>query len=281
RFVLHQLEPYWNTRPAQQGAYSSLGLGADVSGAVLGNFTLGLGYVERLNDSADSIFLRGSFDFAPFRAYGVFDPARRPLGDSWELGIEYKAGNIWNPFFAARLSVDALAVGVAAQRHWDWSNTRLSSSLELRFGYAPSLRLQGSLSVTTDFKPFFVRTRALLGLTTGGAEGFSFGYHSFLRGYPANFTVARQAVIGNLELGYKLELPSVAGILSAVPELRLFWDMGWALDVNIGQNQWLWSAGLGVNFPGAWFGFLPFGMGMDLAFSPVGVRLIAYTALRF
>ncbi|MFN3266809.1 MAG: patatin-like phospholipase family protein, partial [Deinococcales bacterium] len=39
----------WNTRPAQQGAYSSLGLGADVSGAVLGNFTLGLGYVERLN----------------------------------------------------------------------------------------------------------------------------------------------------------------------------------------------------------------------------------------
>lgn len=271
----------WNTRPAQPSAYSSLGLGADVSGGALGGFSIGLGYVERLNDTADSVFVRGGFDFAPFRAYGLFDPARRPTGDSWELGLEYKAGNIWNPFLTARLSVDALAVGLAAQTQWDLGSTRLTSGLELRFGYAPSLRLQGTLGISTDFKPFFVRARGLLGLTTGGAEGFSFGYHSFLRGYPANFVVSRQAIITNLEFGYRLELPSVAGVISAAPEFRVFWDMGWALTLETNQSQWLWSAGLGVNFPGAWFGFLPFGVGMDLAFSPVGVRLVAYTALRF
>jgi NTE family protein len=271
----------WNTRPAQQGAYSSLGLGADLTGGVLGNFSLGLGYVERLNDTNDSIFVRGSFDFAPFRVYGSFDPARRPSGNAWELGFEYKAGNIWNPPFMARVSLDAMALGVSGETRFALSQTQFSAGLELRFGYAPSLRLQTHVGLETTFQPFFLRTRALLGLTTGGAEGFGFGYHSFLRGYPANFTVSRQAVIANLEVGYRLELPSVAGVISAAPEFRLFWDMGWALSFGTSSNAFLWSVGAGINLPGAWFGFLPFGVGMDFAISPVGVRLVAYTAFKF
>jgi NTE family protein len=271
----------WNTRPAQQGAYSSLGLGLDITGGVLGNFSFGLGYVERLNDTSDSIFIRSSFDFAPFRLYGVFDPARRPNGDAWEIGLEYRAGNIWKPPFTARLSLDANALGLAGETRFAFGSSRVQAGLELRFGYAPSLRLQTQVSLETDLKPFFVRVRALLGLTTGGAEGFGFGYHSLLRGYPVNFTVSRQAIIANAELGYRLELPSVAGVLSAAPEFRLFWDMGWALTLETNSSLFLWSAGVGVNLPGAWFGFLPFGVGMDFAFSPVGARLVAYTAFKF
>jgi NTE family protein len=271
----------WNTRPAQQSAYSSLGLGADVSGGLLGNFSLGLGYVERLNDTGDSIFVRGSFDTGMLRLYGVFDPARRPTGDTWEFGLEYRAGNIWNSPFTARVSVDSLALGLAGDARFEFGNTRLKTGLELRFGYAPSLRLQATVGIETDFKPFFIRARGLLGLTTGGAEGFSFGYHSFLRGYPANFVISRQAMLTNLEAGYRLELPSVAGVFSAAPEFRLFADFGWALTLETNSSAFLWSAGAGVNLPGAWFGFLPFGVGMDVAFSPVGVRLLAYTAFKF
>jgi NTE family protein len=271
----------WNTRTAQQGAYTSLGLGADVSGGLLGNFSFGLGYVERLNDTGDSLFVRGSFDAGALRLYGVFDPARRPTGNAWELGVEYRAGNIWNPPFTARVSLDWLALGLAGTARFEVGKTNVNTGLELRFGYAPSLRLQATLSIETDFAPFFVRARGLLGLTTGGAEGFGFGYHSFLRGYPANFTVSRQAVITNVEVGYRLGLPSVAGVFSAAPEFRLFADLGWALTLETNSGLFLWSAGAGVNLPGAWFGFLPFGVGMDLAFSPVGVRLVAYTAFKF
>ncbi len=269
----------WNTRPAQPSAYSSLGLGLDISGGVLGNLGFGVGYVERLNDSNDSIFARASFDFAPLRAYAAFDPVRRPEGTPWEIGLEYRPGNYQNPAFRIQISLDSLAIGLNTQSKLEIGSTSLTASLETRFGYAPSLRLQTTLGLETRFAPFFIRARGLLGLTTGGAQGFGFGYHSFLRAYPANFTVSRQAVIANLEFGYRLELPSVAGIISASPEIRVFFDAGWALTLNANSSQFLWSAGVGINFPGAWFGFLPFGFGLDLAFGPPGLRLVAYTVL--
>ncbi len=269
----------WNTRPSQPSAYSSLGLGLDISGGIFGNFGFGVGYVERLSDTNDSIFARASLDFAPLKAYASFDPVRRPEGTPWEIGLEYRPGNYQNPPFSARISLDSLALGLNAQGRFEVGSSTLTASLETRFGYEPSLRLQTTLGFETRFAPFFIRARGLLGFTTGGAQGFGFGYHSFLRAYPANFTVSRQAVIANLEFGYRLELPSVAGIISASPEIRLFFDAGWALTLETNSSLFLWSAGVGIHFPGAWFGFLPFGFGMDLAFGPPGVRLVAYTIL--
>lgn len=264
----------WNTRPAQPSVYSSLALGADISGGVFGNFSFGAGYVERLNDNNDSIFARAAFDVAPFRVYGQFDPARRPDFAPWELGLEYRASRL-----VARASLDSLALGLNAGTRLETGNTTLTGQLELRFGYAPSLRLQGIVGLETRFGAFFVRGRGLFGLSTGGAQGFSFGYHSFLRAYPANFVISPQAVMANLEFGYRYELPSVAGIISAAPEFRLFLDTGWALTLEQNSSQFLWSAGLGIHFPGKWFGFLPFSFGLDIAFGLPGLRLVAYTVL--
>ncbi len=261
----------WNTRPGQQNAYSSLGLGADFSGGVFGNFSFGLGYVERLNDSNENIFARASFDTKPLRIYGIYDPARRPEGISWELGLEYANG------LGARVAIDALAVTLGTRADIALGQTTVSGNLELRFGYAPSLRLQSTILLETRFTEWFVRARGLLGLSTGGAQGFSFGYHSFLRAYPANFTISNQAIIANLEFGYRLELPSVAGIISAAPEIKIFFDSGWAF--HLSSSQFLWSAGVGAYLPGKWLGFFPFGFGFDFAFGTIGVRLTAYTVL--
>ncbi len=269
----------WNTRPAQPSAYSSLGLGFDFTGGALRNFTIGAGYVERLNDPNDNVFVRASYDFSNVRVYSIFDPARRPQGTPWEFGLEYRAENIHNPPFTARASVDSLAFGLFAQGKLEVQNTTVTASVDARFGYEPSLRLQTTLGLEARFAPFFVRARGLFGLTTGGAQGFGFGYHSYLRSYPANYIISRQAIITNLEVGYRLELPSVAGIISASPELRVFFDSGWALTLETNSSLYLWSAGIGFNFPGAWFGFIPFGFGMDLAVGGAGVRLVAYTVL--
>jgi hypothetical protein len=254
-------------------------LGLDFTGGVLGNFSLGAGYVERLNDSNDSIFARASYDFSNLRIYGLYDPARRPLGTPWELGLEYRAENIHNSPFTLKASLDSLALGLSTTAKLEVGTNKINTNLELRFGYAPSLRLQTSLGLESSFKPFFIRARAFLGLTTGGAEEFSFGYHSYLRAYPANFVISRQAIIGNLEFGYRLELPSVAGIITASPEFRLFFDAGWALTLETNSSQFLWNVGLGIHFPGAWFGFIPFGFGLDVATNGNQFRVTAYTVL--
>ncbi len=269
----------WNTRPAQPTSYSSLGLGLDFTGGVLGNFSFGAGYVERLNDPNDGIFARASYDFSNLRIYGLYDPARRPESTPWEIGLEYRAENIHNSPFTLKASLDSLALGLSTAARLEAGTTIVKANLELRFGYAPSLRLQTSLGLETSFKPFFIRARAFLGLTTGGAEGFSLGYHSLLRAYPANFVVSRQAIIGNLEFGYRLELPSVAGIITASPEFRLFFDAGWALTLETNSSQFLWDLGIGINFPGAWFGFIPFGFGLDMAVGGNQFRFTAYTVL--
>jgi NTE family protein len=269
----------WNTRPAQPNAYSSLGLGLDFTGGVLGNFSIGAGYVERLNDPNDSIFARASYDFSNLRIYGLFDPARRPIGTPWELGLEYRAENIHNSPFTVKASLDSQALGLTTTAKLEAGANKLVGTLELRFGYAPSLRLQTSLGLETNFKPFFLRARAFLGLSTGGAEGFSLGYHSLLRAYPTNFIVSPQAIVANLEFGYRLELPSVAGIITASPEFRIFLDAGWALNINANSSQFLWNLGIGLNFPGAWFGFIPFGFGLDMAVAANQFRITAYTVL--
>ncbi len=261
------------TLPGARGGFSSLGLGLDVSGGVLGRFSLGAGYVNSLDSAEDAPFVRVGFETGLWRFGAAYDSARRPTDAPWALGASYDAAA-----FLVGFSLDATALGVTGGTHLRFGGLTLAPSLNLRFGYAPSLRLETGLAASYTADPWLVRARFLLGLTTGGAAGFSLGYPSLLRAYPAGFVTAPQAVIANLEFGYRLNLGNVAGLVSAAPELRFFVDAGWALDVNRSSSQFLWDVGVGVNLPGRWFGFLPFNFGADLAFGPPGVRLNLFTA---
>jgi hypothetical protein len=270
----------WGTRPGSPDGFSSLAIGFDLVGGPLGNFSIGAGYVERLNDTSDNVFARASYEAAPFRLEGSYDPARRPVGTPWEIALEYRGGSFNDPSFGAKLAVDARAITTQA-RYLERAPTHAwSAELELRFGYAPSLRAQTTLSLEWAFAPpLLLRSRAVFGLTTGGAQAFSFGYNSLIRAFPANAVLAPQAVILNLEFVYALDSVTWLGLVSAAPELRVFFDAGLAINVNRGSNFFLGSVGFGVYVPGQWIGFFPFGFGMDVAFGLPGARFLVYTKL--
>jgi hypothetical protein len=61
-------------------------------------------------------------------------------------------------------------------------------------------------------------------------------------------------------------VPNLLGLVSAAPELRTFFDLGWGFDVNTGKATPLWDVGIGATLPGRLFGFVPFYMGVDLGF---------------
>ena len=262
------------TLPGAQGAFSTLGLGLDVGGGVMGRFSIGAGYVNNLDSPVDAPFVRLTYAAQPLRLTASYDPARRAEGAAWRL-----EGTFQTAALKASASVDASAFSIGGSRAFEFGALTLHPRVALRFGYAPSLRTEFSLTVQYDLESVFVRTRALVGLGTGGAAGFSLGYNSLLRAYPLDYLVSPQALILNLELGYRFNLGNLAGLLSAEPELRVFADVGLGLDVNRSEGRWLWDLGLGISLPGRWFGFLPFNFGADVAAGPVGVRFNFFTAI--
>lgn len=273
----------FGTRPGVPDAFSSLGLGVYVGGGPLGGFSVAGGYVELFDQPGGSGYLSANYAFlGGWRAYGSFDPSRRPAGASWALGIAHQGLG-----YGAHLEADAFAVGLGGNLQLDGPETRSELNLEARFGYAPSLRLEASASLEwtphsgETAGPWVLRARALGGLTTGGAQGFGLGASSLLRAYPNGFAVTPQAVITNLEIAYRLQVPNLAGLASATPELRAFLDAGLALDVNAGRSTWLWDLGLGLSFPGRWFGFVPFAFGLDVAVGGVGWRINLFTGIPF
>ncbi len=269
----------FSTRPSTPNAFSTLGLGLQVGGGPLGGLWLSGGYVELLDQPGGSAYIGAAFTFGGgWRAFGTFDPSRRPVGASWALGLEQHGLNA-----GVQLEVDALAVGLGGTLTLPGEETRTRLGLEARFGYAPSLRLEASAGVEWNpgLGPWVLRARALGGLTTGGAQGFSLGASSLLRAYPNDFLIAPQAVIGNLEVAYRFALPNLIGLASATPELRAFIDVGLGLNVNAGTTNALWNVGLGVALPGRWLGFVPFAFGLDVAVGQVGWRINVFTGIPF
>jgi NTE family protein len=278
----------FGARPGVPNAFSGLGLGVYVGGGPLGGFSVAGGYVELFDQPGGSGYVTANYAFlGGWNAYGSFDPSRRPSGAPWALGLGYNVPEIGGIGYGAHLEADALAVGLGGKLDLDGPETRSSLNLEARFGYAPSLRLEASTTLewTPTFGdaagPWVLRGRALGGLTTGGAQGFSLGASSLLRAYPNGFAVTPQAVITNLEIAYRFEVPNLIGLASTTPELRAFFDAGLGLDVNAGRSSLLWNLGLGVTLPGRWFGFVPFAFGLDVAAGPVGWRVNLFTGIPF
>jgi NTE family protein len=262
------------TLPGSRSAFSTLGIGLDVGGGPLGRFSIGAGYASNLDSPDDAPFVRVSYAAQPFRLSASYDSARRPIGAAWRLEAALDLSNL-----NLHASLDAAAFSIGGSSAFRFGALRLYPRVALRFGYAPSLRLETSLAAQVNLEPVFFRARALVGLGTGGASGFSLGYNSLLRGYPVDYAISPQALIVNLELGYRFSLGNLAGLLSAEPELRVFADAGLALDVNRSTASWLWDLGLGISVPGRWFGFLPFNFGADVAAGPAGLRFNFFTAI--
>lgn len=260
------------TLPGSAGAFSTLGIGLDVGGGVLGGFSIGAGYVNDLDSPDDAPFVRVTYAAQPLRLTASYDPARRSVGAAWQLEAILETAA-----FKTSASLDAKAFSLSGSSAFEFGALTLNPRVALRFGDAPSLRLEASLAARYNLEPVFFRARALIGLGTGGAAGFSFGHNSLMRAYPLDYAISPQALIVNLELGYRVTLGNLAGLLSAEPELRVFADLGLALDVNRSEQRWLWDVGLGINVPGRWFGFLPFNFGADIAAGPAGVRFNFFT----
>ena len=260
------------TLPGSLGAFSTLGIGLDVGGGAMGRFSVGAGYVNNLDSPVDAPFVRVTYAAQPLRLTASYDPARRAEGAAWRL-----EGTFQTAALNVSASVDLIAFSISGSSAFRFGALTLDPKVALRFGYAPSLRLETSLTAQYNLEPVFFRARALIGLGTGGAAGFSLGYNSLLRAYPLDYLVSPQALIVNLELGYRFNLGNLAGLLSAEPELRVFADFGLALDIDRSERQLLWDVGLGINVPGRWFGFLPFNFGADVAAGPAGVRFNFFT----
>lgn len=261
----------WGTRTDAPSAWGSLGLGLEATGGVLGNFGLAGGYVKLLNAPESSGYARLEYRFSSeTRVYGMFDPARRPTGTPWEFGLEFRNLN-----FGARLSLDSQAVALTGTARAQLDDFKFSSSLEFRFGQNFNPRIETKIALEWQIlgTPWFTRARGLLGYASN-TQGFALGSSSLLRAYPEAYLTRSSVLIANLEFGYRFQIPNLAGIASLEPELRVFTDFGW--DFN---SSTLFDAGIGINLPGRWFGFLPFNLGLDLAFGSLGARVTVFTAL--
>ena len=261
----------WGTRTEAPSAWGSLGLGLEARGGVLGNFGIAAGYVKLLNAPESSGYAKLEYRFSSqWRLYGMFDPARRPSGTSWELGLEFG-----NADFSVRLSLDSQAVGLTGTARAQIQDFKFSTTLELRFGqnFNPRIESQFGLEWQILGTPWFTRARGLVGYSSN-TQGFALGSSSLLRAYPEAYLIRSSLLIANLEFGYRFQIPSLAGIASLTPEIRVFTDFAW--DFN---SSYLLDVGFGVNLPGRWFGFLPFNLGIDLAFGGVGARVTVFTVL--
>ncbi len=261
----------WGTRTGAPNAWGSLGLGLEATGGVFGNFGVAAGYVKLLNTPESSGYTRLEYRFSSdLRIYGTFDPARRPLGIPWELGLEFRDSD-----FGVRLSLDSEAIGLTGTARATIQDFKFSTSLEFRFGqnFNPRIETQFGFEWQILNSPWFTRARGLLGYSSN-AQGFALGSSSLLRAYPEAYLVRPSVLIANLEFGYRFRIPSLAGIASLEPEIRVFTDFAW--DFN---SSYLLDFGVGINLPGRWFGFLPFNLGIDLAFGGVGARVTVFTVL--
>jgi hypothetical protein len=200
----------------------------------------------------------------------MFDPARRPTGAPWEFGLEFRNLN-----FGARLSLDSQAVALTGTVRAQLGDFKFSSSLEFRFGQHFNPRIEAQIAFKWQIlgTPWFTRARGLLGYSSN-TQGFALGSSSLLRAYPEAYLTRPSVLIANLEFGYRFDIPNLGGIASLEPELRVFTDFGW--DFN---SSTLFDAGFGLNLPGRWFGFLPFNLGIDLAFGSLGARVTVFTVL--
>jgi NTE family protein len=269
-----ELEPSafdWGTRVGAPSAWGSLGLGLEATGGILGNFGIAGGYVKLLNTPESSGYAKLEYRFSSnLRVYGSFDPARRPTGALWELGLEYRETD-----FSVKLSLDSQAIGLTGTARAQIQDFKFSTSLELRFGENLNPRIESQIALKWQIlgSPWFTRARALIGYSSN-IQGFALGSSSLLRAYPEAYLTRPSVLIANLEFGYRFQIPNLAGIASLEPEIRVFTDFGW--DFN---SSTLFDAGIGLNLPGRWFGFLPFNLGLDLAFGSLGARVTVFTVL--
>ncbi len=261
----------WGTRVGAPSAWGSLGLGLEATGGALGNFGIAGGYVKLLNAPESSGYARLEYRFSSnLRVYGSFDPARRPTNTSWELGLEFRESD-----FGVKLSLDSQAIGLTGTTRAQLGDFKFSSSLELRFGENLNPRVESQIAFKWQIlgSPWFTRARALISYSNN-TQGFALGSSSLLRAYPEAYLTRPSVLIANLEFGYRFQIPNVLGIASLEPEIRIFSDFGW--DFN---SSYLFDAGIGLNLPGRWFGFLPFNLGIDLAFGSLGARVTVFTVL--
>jgi NTE family protein len=261
----------WGTRVGAPSAWGSLGLGLEATSGILGNFGIAGGYVKLLNAPENSGYARLEYRFSSnLRIAGSFDPGRRPTGAPWELGLEFRETD-----FGVRLSLDSQAIGLTGTAQAQLGDFKFSTSLELRFGENLNPRIESQIAFKWQIlgSPWFTRARALIGYSSN-TQGFALGSSGLLRAYPEAYLIRSSVLIANLEFGYRFQIPNVLGIASLEPEIRIFTDFGW--DFN---SSYLFDAGIGINLPGRWFGFLPFNLGMDLAFGSLGARVTVFTVL--
>jgi NTE family protein len=271
----------WGSRP-DRPSDATLSVGASVTGGPLGRFSVGVGYVEQFDQSGGSGYVRLGYGILRgLEASAEFDPARRPTGAPWAFGLQYNARDFAGYGWTGGFEVDALGTELNATWTPENGEFRPSFGSNLRFGYAPSARLEASAALEWQAhgSPWFARTRGVFGLSTGGAQGFALGASSRLRAFAPEFLTAPQYAALNLEFGYRWNFPNLGSVIATQPEIRFFADLGTGFDVNRNTSRTLWDVGLGASAPMRFFGLLPAQFGVDLAFSSESWRTNLYTRI--
>jgi NTE family protein len=271
----------WGSRPGRPSD-ATLSVGASITGGPLGRFSVGAGYVEQFDQPGGSGYVRVGYGILRgLEAGAEFDPARRPTGAPWAFGLQYNARDFAGYGWTGGLEVDALGTELNATWTPETGEFRPSFGTNLRFGYAPSARLEASAALEWQARglPWFARTRGVFGLSTGGAQGFALGASSRLRAFAPEFLIAPQYAALNLEFGYRWNAPNLGSVIATQPEIRFFADLGTGFDVAQNTSRTLWDVGLGVSAPMRFFGLLPAQFGVDLAFSNESWRTNLYTRI--
>jgi NTE family protein len=271
----------WGSRP-DRPSDATLSFGASITGGPLGRFSVGAGYVEQFDQPGGSGYVRLGYGILRgLEASAEFDPARRPTGAPWAFGLNYNARDFAGYGWTGGFEVDALGVDLNATWTPETGEFRPSFGTNLRFGYAPSARLEASAALEWQAagSPWFARTRGVFGLSTGGAQGFALGASSRLRAFAPEFLIAPQYATLNLEFGYRWNFPNLGSVVAMQPEIRFFADLGTGFNVNRNTSRTLWDVGLGASAPMRFFGLLPAQFGVDLAFSSESWRTNLYTRI--
>ena len=234
-------------------------LGMTVGGGFLDTWQVGVSYGRSLLPG-DTLELR--LRWRPRFELAGEARLHKDLHDRWrvEAGVEVAPQEgVW---LRAAVAVPEPTLYLTGRSEGLGYRLELGAAQPLDFSFTRlHLDLRGALA----HGDVTVRGRAFVGFAGTAAplaERISLGSRTVLRGYLPDQWVSPLAVVTNLELVYTplAGVPALE-VVTLSPALWLFGDLGYAPEVGLAP-----SLGVGVGLSGAFFGFLPFDLGVDLGF---------------
>lgn len=260
--------------PAPAPVGSRVRLGVELRDGPLGRGSVGASYARSVTGGTDALQVRAAVRLDPDWDLFARGDVELAGGSVVRAGVRWRPAPAWELEAALRLPRPAVdgalrwrgegvaleAAGAAGVDGW------FRGHLEARAAFA---------ALDPAWAAWELRARTFGGLASAAtptADRFSVGPATGLRGAAPDVWAATAVGVGNLEIARRL------GDNQAVLEAALIAPWAWAFadaaafDAGAGAPGSAWAFGVGGGLEGSLFGFVPFYLGIDLAYGLPSAR---------